>query len=68
MAAGTVPVGEELGGERNVDVVVLSDTVEEVAGDVNLVTDCDTFNWSDLVLPLTWHNLGVGSGDLDTSV
>ena len=68
VAAGTVPVGEELGGEGNVDVVVLSDTVEEVAGNVDLVTDCDTFNGSDLVLPLTGHNLGVGAGDLDTSV
>lgn len=39
VAAGTVPVGEELRGERNADVVILSDTVEEVAGNVELVTD-----------------------------
>jgi len=28
----------------------------------------DSKAWTDLELPLAWHNLGVGSGDLDASV
>jgi len=33
-----------------------------------MISHSDTFNGSDLVLPLSWHHLGIGARHLDTSV
>lgn len=68
VTAGPIPVREELRGKGYVNVVVLSYSVEKVARHVEHVTDCDRLAGSDLVLPLTGHNLSVRARDLNSSV
>ena len=68
VAARSIPVWEELWSERNIDIVVLCNTGKDVSGHVELVSDVDTEAWTNLVLPLSWHDLSVGSRDLDTSI
>ena len=66
MATRAVPIWEELGGEGDVDVVVLGNSSKNVSSHPKVVTDGDTLAWSDLELPLSWHNLGVGTGAVDS--
>lgn len=66
---GTVPVtGHGLGCHRDASTKGLSHAVEEETGDPELVTHCNTLARTDLELPLGGHDLGVGAGDVDTSV
>ena len=65
VAAGAVPVWEELGGEGDAGVVVLSDAGKNVPGHHEVVTHLKSEAWSNLVLPLTWHNLSVGTRNVD---
>lgn len=67
VAARAVPVGEKLGGEGDVDLEVLSNTLQKVAAHHHVVTDFNTKARSNLVFPLSGHNLGVGSSNLNTS-
>jgi len=46
----TIPVGEQLGGERDNNFVVLSDSLEQVARDPQVVTDGHSLAWANLVL------------------
>merc|ERR1712187_31505 len=68
VAARAVPVFEELGGEGDGDVVVLSDALENITRHMELVTNGNSDAWADLVLPLTWHDLSIGSRDLDAGI
>jgi len=68
VAARAVPLREELGGQGDSHVVVLSDAAEEVAGHPEVVTDLNTKAGADLVLPLAGHDLTVGAADVDASV
>jgi hypothetical protein len=68
VATRSIPVGEELGGERYVNVVIFRDTAEEVARDVELITDGDAFDWADLIFPLSRHNFGICSRDLNSGI
>ena len=65
VAARAVPVWEELGGEGDAGVVVLSDAGKNVPGHHEVVTHLKSKAWSNLVLPLTWHDLSVGTRDVD---
>ena len=65
VAARSVPVWEEFGGERNINVVILSDTAENIARHPKVVSDRNAGAGSNLELPLTWHNLSIGSGNVD---
>merc|ERR1711881_693641 len=56
-----------LGVEGDLGTKLLSDTVEEETGEPELITKLDTLTRTNLELPLGWHNLGVGTRDLDTS-
>ncbi len=67
VTSGTIPLREQLWCERYVDVVVFSDTAEQVTGNPQLISDRDAMHWTNLILPLARHNLGVGAGDLDSS-
>jgi len=67
VTSGTIPLREQLWRERYIDVVIFSDTAEQVARNPQLITDRDTVNWTYLVLPLAWHDLGVSARDLDSS-
>ena len=67
VTSGTIPLREQLWCERYVDVVVFSDTAEQVARNPQLITDRDTSNWTNLVLPLAWHDLCVSARDIDSS-
>lgn len=68
VAARSVPVVEELGCKRNIDVVVLSNSLDQVAGDPQVVTDIDTLAWADLVFELTGHHFDVGARDGHSSI
>ena len=68
VAAGTIPFLEELGGKRDRDIEIFSDSLEQVSRDPELVTNGDSFYWSDLIFPLARHNLRISSGNLNSSV
>lgn len=66
---GTVPVaGDGLGVERDLGAKLLSNAVQEEAGDPEVVTHLDAGAGADLELPLGGHDLGVGARDLDAGV
>lgn len=66
---GTVPVtGDGLGVERDLSTELFGDTVEEETRDPEVVTHLDTLARANLVLPLSGHDLGVDTGDVDTGV
>ena len=67
VATSSVPVTEELGLEAHRDTEVLSNTSHQVSGNPDLVTNLDSEARADLELPLTWHNLGICSRNLDLS-
>ena len=66
MAARAVPVWEELWGEGDAGVEVLSNAAKNVARHHEVVTHLKSEAGSDLVFPLSWHDLGVGTRDVDT--
>ncbi|KAF1755782.1 hypothetical protein GCK72_012232 [Caenorhabditis remanei] len=69
MATSSIPVSlDRLTIERGDHSELLGDTLKQVAGHPQLVSHLDSLAWSDLELPLSWHHLGVGSGDLDAGV
>lgn len=69
VATSTIPVTlEGLGVEGDLDVPLLSDADKEVASHPEVVAHGDTLTRANLELPLRGHDLGVDSGDVDTSV
>ena len=68
VAARAVPVSEKLRSERYIYIEILSNTSEEVTGHVHVVTNFNTSAGSDLVLPLTGHDLSIGARNFDASV
>jgi hypothetical protein len=65
----TVPVtGHGLGLDRDLGAELLGDTIQQEAGQPEVVTHLNTLAGADLELPLGGHDLGVGTRDLDTSV
>lgn len=52
--------------EGNIHAELFADTVHEVAGHPHVVTRVNALAWTNLVLPLAWHDLSVGSTDLNT--
>jgi len=61
VASRSVPVAEKFWLEGDGKVVLLSTSHEEISGEPHVVTDLDSKAWSDLVLPLSWHDLSIGS-------
>jgi hypothetical protein len=68
VAARAVPVREKLGSKRNIHDEVLSNSREEVTGHVKVVPNFNTSAGSNLVLPLTRHDLSIGARDFDACV
>jgi len=69
VAAGTIPVAcKGFRVERNLDTPLFGNTDEEVASHPKMVAHGDAFTWTDLELPLGWHNLGVDTADVDLCV
>ena len=65
----SVPVAWDwLRVEGDLGSKLLSNAAEEETGEPKLVTHLDTVTWTDLELPLCWHDLGVGTRDLDAGV
>jgi hypothetical protein len=65
---GTVPLtGNGLGVERDLSTELFGNTVEEETRDPEVVTHLDTLARTNLVLPLSGHDLGVDTGDVDAS-
>ena len=67
VAARSVPVWEQFGCEGDVDVVIFSDAAENITRHPKVVSNGNTGAWSNLELPLTWHNLGISSGNVNSS-
>ena len=64
MGAGAVPVAlDGLGVEGGDDAELLSEPVEQPAGDHDHVAEVGGADGADLVLPLSGHDLGVDAGD-----
>ena len=68
MAARSVPLWEELWCKRDIHVEVLSDASENVSRHPQVVSDADSLAWSNLVFPLSWHDLCVCSRNIDSSI
>ena len=67
MAAGSIPIREELWGKRNIDIEVLCNSLKNVASHPKVITDRYSDTRSNLEFPLTWHNFSIGSGNIDAS-
>ena len=64
MHAGAVPVTlHRLGRQRHLDVVLLAQAEQQVAGDPQVIGNRQRVGRTDLELPLAGHDLGVGAGD-----
>ena len=59
MATRAVPVVEYLWVEGSDQVVLFAASVEEVSSHPEVVTDLNCEAWSNLELPLTWHDFSV---------
>ena len=69
VATSTIPVTlKRLRVEGDLDAPLLSDADEEVTSHPEVVAHGDTFARSDLEFPLGGHDLGVDSGNVDSSV
>lgn len=68
VATGSVPVGEELWLKGDGDIEFLRASVEEVSGQGHMVTLLNTGAWTDLELPLSWHDLSIGSRNFDSGI
>lgn len=68
MASTTVPVWEELWLKGDGHVVLFSASMEKESTGPEVISCINTYGWSNLVLPLSWHDLSVGSGDGKSSV
>jgi hypothetical protein len=64
----SIPVWEKFWVERDGEAELFSTSVEEVSSHPHVVSLVDALAWTDLELPLSWHDLSVGSGNSDTSV
>lgn len=65
VCAGPVPVREELGLEAHGQAEGLADAAEQIAAHPHVVANLDAKARTDLVLPLSGHDLRVGSRDFD---
>jgi len=61
VATRSVPVGEELGSVGNTHTVIFSDAGKKVARHQKFVSNSNTNAGSNLVFPLSGHDLSVGS-------
>ena len=69
VTTSTVPVSlERLGVERGFDSPLFSDSEQEESGHPEMVSHLDTLTRTDLELPLSGHDFGVDTRDLDTGV
>ena len=63
--ARTVPVTlHGLGGQADLDLVILAGAVQQVASQPDLIADGECVDGADLELPLPRHDLGVGARDV----
>lgn len=68
VAARAIPVLEKLRSERDVDVEVLCNASENITRHPKVVANRNAFTRADLVFPLAWHDLSVGTRNFDTSI
>ena len=61
MATRAEPALEELGGEGDGYVEVLSDALKNVARDPVMISDGDSLDGTNLVLPLSGEGFSVGA-------
>ena len=69
VASGSIPVAlDRLGVNTDFNAEGFRDTVEEVSSHPEVVAAFNSFAGSDLELPLSGHNLAVGTVDLNTGI
>ena len=61
VASRSVPVWEELWLKRDGHTELFSASVEEISRDNHVVTTFDTSGWTNLIFPLSWHDLSISS-------
>ena len=61
VASRSVPVWEELWLEGDGESELFSASVEKISGNPHVVTALNTSAWTDLIFPLSWHDLSIGS-------
>jgi hypothetical protein len=61
MATSTVPISEEFGLEADNDTEVFCHSIKKISCHPKLISDLNSSAGSNLELPLTWHNFGIGS-------
>ena len=66
MTTRSIPVTEQLRSKRNRDFEVLSDALEDVTRDPELVSNLDAFDGTYLIFPLARHNFGIGARYFDS--
>lgn len=68
MTSRSIPLFEDLRVVADHNAMLFGDSHEEISGNPEMVTHLDTSAWSNLELPLAWHDLCVCTRDVDTSV
>merc|ERR1711976_999611 len=64
MATSSVPVTLHWLGSKGADnSKVLTHAVHQIAGNPHVISGVDSLAWANLVLPLTGHDLSIGSRD-----
>lgn len=61
VASRTIPVCEELWSEGHSEAELFRNSVEEISGNGEVVSLFDSSAWSNLELPLSWHDLSICS-------
>ena len=61
VASRSVPVWEEFWLKRDREAEFFSASIKEISGDPHVITALNSSSWTNLIFPLSWHDLSVGS-------
>jgi len=68
VASRTIPVREKFWLEGDGYTELFSTSVKEVSSHGHVITLLNASAWTNLEFPLSWHDLSIGTGNLDASV
>jgi len=68
MTSWTTPVCEKLRRKRYINIVIFSNATEKISRNPKLISNFNTKTGTNLILPLTWHNLSVCSRNLNPCI
>lgn len=61
VASGSVPVIEEFWFKRDREAKLFSASIKEISSNPHMITSLEASSWTNLIFPLSWHDLSVGS-------